>query len=369
MRISDRYIGKQVLLGTLYAVLVLGLVLVLGNLFKQLQPLLVEQKAPLALVLRFVISVLPLSLKYTVPWGFLSAVLLVFGRLSSQQEITSFRVAGLSLVRLSAPVFVIGAGLSLLSLWLNINVVPQSKATVRQLIYEQAVRDPDSLLKPGVVQGDFKGDGDQIQKLLIEGKSGEWVEGFHFYILPKSREPAGDLTYVHAARAALSVDKVKSQLRVKLEDAYFETRNEKGEVDMAFAGQAEPLVIDLKNPQGARLKPSSMTNEQILQDIADNPTMPPKDKVKRHTEITSRYSFSMACLAFAFVAVPLGLQTRRQDSSRGLIVSLLIGAGYFLVTMLADNFKTTSATTMVLWAPNVACVLLGLILFRRARYK
>ena len=114
MRISDRYIGKQVLMGTLYAVLVLGLVLVLGNLFKKIQPLLVDQKAPLELVLRFVISVLPLSLMYTVPWGFLSAVLLVFGRLSSDQEITSFRVAGVSLVRLSAPVFVIGA---LLSLW------------------------------------------------------------------------------------------------------------------------------------------------------------------------------------------------------------------------------------------------------------
>ena len=70
------------------------------------------------------ISVLPLSLMYTVPWGFLSAVLLVFGRLSSHQEITSFRVAGVSLVRLSAPVFVIGALLSLASLWLNINVVP-----------------------------------------------------------------------------------------------------------------------------------------------------------------------------------------------------------------------------------------------------
>ena len=49
-----------------------------------------------------------------------------------------------------------------------------------QLIYEQASRDPDSLLKPGVVQGNFKGEGNDIQKVLIEGKSGEWVEGFPF---------------------------------------------------------------------------------------------------------------------------------------------------------------------------------------------
>ena len=367
MRISDRYIGKQVLTGTLYAVIVLGLVLVLGNLFKKIQPLLVDQKAPLEMVLRFVINVLPLSLMYTVPWGFLSAVLLVFGRLSSHQEITSFRVAGVSLVRLSAPVFVIGALLSLVSLWLNINVVPTSKASTVQLLYDQATRDPDSLLKPGVVQGNFRGDGIDIQKVLIEGKRGEWVEGFHFYQL--SGEDENERTYVHAARAALAVDQVKSQLRVKLEDAYFETRKSDGSVEMAFAGKAEPLLIDLKNPRFKKTRASAMTNDEILTEIATNPELPEGKKVLFRAEITKRYSFSMACLAFAFVAVPLGLGSRRRDTSGGLIISLLIGTGYFLITMLAEQFKTDAGATAALWAPNAACVLLGLFLFRRARFK
>ena len=370
MRISDRYIGKQVLSGTLYAVLVLGLVLVLGNLFKQIQPLLVDQKAPLGLVIRFVINVLPLSLMYTIPWGFLSAVLIIFGRLSSHNEITSFRVAGLSLVRLAAPVFVIGAGLSLLSLWLNVNVVPHARASIWQLVYEQAKRDPDSLLKPGVVQGDFKGDGDEIQKLLIEGKSGEWVEGFHFYSLSKDKDKPGDVTYVHAARAALLTDPEpgKNQLRVKLEDAYFETRNEKGEIQMmVFAHQAEPLVIDLKNPK--KPKANSMSNEQIRQEIASDPTMSEDKIAKMETEIMTRYSFSLACFAFAFVAVPLGLQTRRRDTSGGLVYSLLIGTGYFLITMMAEQFKPQSVATMMLWAPNALCVMLGVFLFWRARFK
>ena len=355
------------LLGTLYAVLVLGVVLVLGNLFKKIQPLLVDQKAPLELVLRFVISVLPLSLMYTVPWGFLSAVLLVFGRLSSHQEITSFRVAGVSLVRLAAPVFVIGALLSLASLWLNINVVPHSKATSVQLIYEQASRDPDSLLKPGVVQGNFKGEGNDIQKVLIEAKSGEWVEGFHFYHMPASEED--DRTYVHAARAALAVDQANSQLRVKLEDAYFETHKPDGRIEMAFAGKAEPLLIDLKNPRNKRARASAMTNEEILALIADNAEITPEKKVQMRSEITKRWSFSMACLAFAFIAVPLGLGSRRRETSGGLILSLLIGTGYFLVTMLAEHFKSDAGATAMLWAPNAACVLLGLVLFRRARFK
>lgn len=369
MRISDRYIGKQVLLGTLYAVVVLGIVLVLGNLFKQIRPLLVDQQAPLGLVLRFVVAVLPLSLMYTVPWGFLSAVLLVFGRLSANHEITSFRVAGLSLLRLAAPVFVIGFVLSLISLWLNLNVVPYSKATMVQLLYEQASKDPDSLLKPGVVQGNFKADENDIRKVLVEGKSDGWVEGFHYYQLPISAADQGQLTYVHAERAALSIDEEKGQLRVKLANAYFETRDEKGQIDTAFAGEAEPLLIDLKSPKSRKLRQNAMTNEQILREISVNQKLSTKKQVALRAEITRRYSFSMACFAFAFVAVPLGLNARRRDTSGGLMISLGIGASYFLITVLVDQFETDLGATMVLWAPNIVCVLLGLFLFRRARFR
>jgi lipopolysaccharide export system permease protein len=273
----------------------------------------------------------------------------------------------LSLVRLAAPVFVIGALLSLLSVWLNTHVVPYSMATTVQLIYEQAKRDPDSLLKPGVVQGNFKGDGSDVQKILIEGKSGKWVEGFHFYQLPFSKED--DRCYIHASRAALAVDEVNSQLRVKLEDAYFETRKPDGRIEMAFAGRAEPLLIDLKSTKNKKMRVNTMTNEEILEEVAANVALTTARKLKLRTEITRRYSFSMACFAFAFIAVPLGLGSRRRDTSGGLIISLLLGTGYFVTTMFAEQFKSDAGITAMLWAPNVACVLIGLVLFRRARFK
>lgn len=368
IKISDRYIGKQVLVGTLYAVIVLGLVLVLGNLFKKIQPLLVDQKAPLEMLFRFVLSVIPLSLMYTLPWGFLSAVLLVFGRMSSHQEITSLRVAGMSLVRLSAPVFVIGAALSLVSLWLNVNIIPEAKATSKQLLYEQATRDPDSLLKPGVVQGNFSGGSSEMQKLLIEGKDGEWVEGFHFYQIPDN--PNDDRAYIYAANAALSITEEKKQLRIKLDNAYFETHKSEGPPEMVFAKKAEPLLIDLKDPRRRNKKPSSMTNREIRDQLKSNQgELNDKTVIEMQATIIQRYSFSMACLAFAFIAVPLGLGSQRSETSRGLIISLAIGAGYFLLSMLSDQFDSLLGATVMLWAPNVLCVLLGLVLFRRARFR
>ncbi|MGB1129239.1 MAG: hypothetical protein ACPG4K_04255, partial [Haloferula sp.] len=77
MRISDRYIGRNIISGTFFAILLLSLLLVLGNLFKEIRPLLVEVGAPISVLGEFVLSVLPVSLIFTIPWGFLSAVLLV----------------------------------------------------------------------------------------------------------------------------------------------------------------------------------------------------------------------------------------------------------------------------------------------------
>ncbi|MGL4401433.1 MAG: LptF/LptG family permease, partial [Luteolibacter sp.] len=96
--------------------------------------------------------------------------------------------------------------------------------------------------------------------------------------------------------------------------------------------------------------------------------MPSKTRMKLESEMMTRYSFSMACLAFAFVGVPLGLQSHRKDTTRGLMISVLIGTGYFLITMMADQVKSAPVATAVLWAPNVLCFLCGLVLFRRVRF-
>lgn len=366
LRISDRYIGRQIIVGTLFGVAVLSLVIVMGQLFKQIRPLLVEYNAPLEVVLRFVVNVLPFSLMFTVPWGFLSAVLLVFGRLSSDQEITSFRVAGVSLFRIATPVFIVGALLSMGSLWLNLNVVPNAKATVSQLLYDQAASNPSSLLRPGVVSG---GLGDSSVKAMIEARDGDWVSGFHLY--QSSVGPDGTRTrnYVHANRASLAVLHEQGQLRAKLENAYFETRKADGGVEVAIAGNAEPLLIDLRNPRNAKLRASSMTNEAIRSYLEAHPDVIEQVRMRLVSEAHKRYSFSFACVAFAFIAVPLGLKARRRDSSGGLLISLLLGVGYFLFTLLVDQFKTETATVIILWLPNAICILLGLYLFRRARFR
>ena len=100
-RIFDRYLTRQILVATITAVVVLTLVFGLGNIFKRVLPQLVDNTLSIEHFGMFILYILPFAVAYTLPWGFLSAVLLTFGRLSADSELVSMRMAGVSMFRIT----------------------------------------------------------------------------------------------------------------------------------------------------------------------------------------------------------------------------------------------------------------------------
>ncbi|MDB4759506.1 LptF/LptG family permease [Akkermansiaceae bacterium] len=194
IRKFDRYLIRQVLATTIFAVVLLSGVLVFGNIFKQIHEILVERGAGISFLWIFSIQLLPVSLVFTIPWGFLAAVLLVFGRLSGDQEINALRSSGVSLVRIAAPVILIGLALSILCLWLNATVSPRSKGNLKQMLYNELKSDPNRLLDPSVVQSRLKG-----QRIYIEERDkNNSLRGFHFYQIDDENPGSLPLAYVYA---------------------------------------------------------------------------------------------------------------------------------------------------------------------------
>src|SRR6202011_1762332 len=107
MKLIDRVISRELLVNLLFAIVVLSLVLVIGNIFRKLLPLLVNHDLPVEYLIGFVAYVLPFSLIFTIPWGLLTATLLVFGRLSADNELIALRSNGVSIARICHPLVVI----------------------------------------------------------------------------------------------------------------------------------------------------------------------------------------------------------------------------------------------------------------------
>src|ERR1700751_1158953 len=122
MKLVDKFVSRELIVNILFAIAVLSLVLVIGNIFRKLLPLLVNHDVPVEYLIAFILYVFPFSLIFTVPWGLLTAILLVFGRLSADNELIALRANGVSVTRVAVPLAAIAIGCTVICLWLNVQV-------------------------------------------------------------------------------------------------------------------------------------------------------------------------------------------------------------------------------------------------------
>lgn len=360
----DRYLTKQVLMSTLFAVMVLSMVLILGNVFKEIRDLLVNKGAPVSFVLIFVLQLLPFSLVFTIPWAYLAAVLLTFGRLSSDQEITALRSSGMSLYRIAAPVLLLGLFFSGICLWLNATHAPRAKAAIKMLLYDEIKNDPLRLLDPGVVQSRLKG-----QKIYIDGRVDDYtLIGFHAYQLSTEDRNAPPLGYLYSKRVTLDTESKNQQFDLQLNTGYGEIYDAKGNLQQFFASKAEPWVLTYPL-RGRSLKPNTLDNQEIAEILKNPPPEIPTKKLPQYAfERDKRFSFSLAPLALAFIGIPLGMNSRRKENSAGIVMSIIIAFGYFLLLILAEETRADNLvlSQCLLWLPNILGVGLGLWFLRKA---
>src|SRR5438105_12394109 len=191
MKIIDRYLSRQLIVNLLFAIVVLSFVLVIGNIFRKLLPLLVNHDLPVDYLIGFVAYVLPFSLIFTIPWGLLTAVLLVFGRLSADNELTALRSNGVSLVRICIPLMIIAIICTVVCLWLNVQAAPAAQEKLRSTIFDLATRNPMALFGSDQVIDQFPG-----RKIYVGKKEGNKLENITVFELNQNSLPV-KVTYAH----------------------------------------------------------------------------------------------------------------------------------------------------------------------------
>ena len=130
-------------------VLTLGVftaVLLMGNAMKEVLALVVKGQASLIGIAKAFGLLIPFVISFSLPMGLLTAMLLVFGRFSADQELTAARAAGLSLVSLVTPILLFGVALSGLSALINMKIAPECRVSYKSLIYDLAISNPATLL-------------------------------------------------------------------------------------------------------------------------------------------------------------------------------------------------------------------------------
>lgn len=364
MKILDRYVGLGVFTTTLFGVIVLSMVLVVGNIFKELLDLIINHDVPVETLLAFMAFVLPFSFTFTIPWGFLTAILLYFGRMSADNELIALRANGVSVPRISTPVFVLAVLLTLLCFWINIEVSPRAEQEMTRTIFRIATSDPIRLFAADEVLDKFPD-----RRVYVGGKEGDLLKNVIVFEIDESDYP---IKMVHAKSGVLTPDPENTRLLLKLFNARFEQRdqNEPREVTKVRQGiQVSEGVFPISLKEfyreylsGRRL--SSYTLSELIEFMnqgADG------KMIEAQVELNKRFSVSLACAAFALIAIPLGITAHRKETSVGFAISLAVAFSYFFFIIMADTFRNNPAAhpTLLIWIPNILFISLGSYLFWR----
>ena len=129
--------------------------------------------------------------------------------------------------------------------------------------------------------------------------------------------------------------------------------------------------INLDKSRSRRIKANRFTNREIREALDTPGYLDKKQTTEFATELPRRASFSLACIVFALIGVPLAINTRRKDTSTGFALGILIASLYFLALIFADLSRKndTMLPYILLWLPNIITVAVALHLHKRARHK
>jgi len=364
MKLIDRSVSRELLVNVLFAIFVLSLVLIVGNIFRKLLPLLVNHDVPVEYLISFIAYVLPFSLIFTIPWGLLTAILLVFGRLSADNELIALRANGVSVSRVCIPLAALALVCCAICLWLNVQVAPAAQEKLRSTIFDLATRNPMALFGSDQVIDQFPG-----RKIYVGKKEGNKLENIIVFEMNEEALPIR-VTYAHTGM--LEADLPNRRILMHLYEARYQQRDESNPLDLRkirdginMAEGTLPISLEeLYEREKKRPSRSALSIEQLLDQLKSENS---RERSASRTEINKRFSFPFSCVAFALIGVPLGVTAHRRETSIGFAMGLIVAISYFLFVIIGDTLRAnpTLHPELLVWFPNVLFLILGAFLFRR----
>lgn len=364
IKIIDRYVSSQIITTLVWTVGMLSLMLVVANAMRELLSLLMAHQLPVSYILSFIGDLLPFSMIYSIPWGVLLSVLLVFGKLSSDNELVALRANGVGILRICAPVFIITLACLGLCLWINLQVAPASQVRFKELAFNLASTDPLALFGSDEVIDAFPN-----RKIYVGRKNGSSLEDLYIYEMNPQQVP---VRVIYAKKGTLEVDKKNERILLRIFDARYEDRDESDVNDLrkmhyGISVQEGVFPISLKeliDKAHSNQRPTELTLSHLQEAIDQKQG---KQQTILRTELSKRFSNSVAVITFVLIGIPLAITAQRRETSVGIGISICVAFTYFIFIVLTDNLKGNASLhpEILIWLPNFLYLTLGGILFYR----
>lgn len=363
MRILRNHILKELAGPFLFSITVFTFILLMGNLVK-LAELVVNKGVNIFDVLKLFVYLIPYLLSYTVPMSVLTATLLAFGKLSSDNEITAMRASGISLYHIVLPVIVVSLLVSLLSIPLNDKLLPISHFASRKIVKQIGIKSPTAYLEAGTFIKSFK----KYIIFIYEISNNE----LHHIRIYEPQENGPTRTII-ANRGKFIPLPGKDAIQLRLIDGTSDEPNPKDpNTFYKLNFKTYDLTLDLSTQSASRIdkKPKDMSIKELRLEIKKLKASR-IDPLPLISEIHKKIALSFSPLAFILIGLPLAISTRRTEKSIGFGLSLIVIVIYYLLQVLGAALSLKELIHPVLgsWLANILLTGSGAVLLYRAGKK
>ncbi|HYG24571.1 MAG TPA: LptF/LptG family permease [Verrucomicrobiae bacterium] len=391
MRTLHRYLLRQILATLLLTVAVFTFVLLLGNVLRDVLPLLMSQTATFGAVLQAFGLLIPFVGVYALPMGLLTATLLVFGRFSADQEYTAARASGIGLISLATPILVLSLVLSALSAVVNLDAGPRSRVAFKQL-KDKLMANIAMIQLPEGRPIEFKAKTDDLNSespvaytISVGRNRRQTLEDVRLFRVVNETNLE---MMVNAPRGKVEMDQSKGAVILQLFDAQIiYVANElpissdiEIRLDLRSAKESKPGITDLTFSQlrGELKNLENRLGLPLQQTIPPGPQVSAqRAAVKKQVsdmaqpyrvQIHRRVAFSFACFGFALIGIPLGIRVHRRETNIGIAIALLLVAVYYGLLIVAESLthRPEFAPHLLVWIPNFVFQAIGAVLLWRA---
>ncbi len=304
----------------------------------------------------------PCVLVLVIPIGFLTAVLMVYGRLSGDREFLAMQTCGLHVGSLLWPLAIFSFICSLLLVVFMDLVLPWGNTSFIKLDYQIQLEHSTIAVKERAFISDFNG-----YQLYVDQKeegTGK-LKNVTVWMLDDKGYP---YRILHSAEGSL-LQNAQYHIILRLEQGVMQQVGNRILPGFSNLLQLKYLNCDLdlssKRPPIGPLvvnSPRNMNIQALARQIQEE-KLKKQDTRYDEVEFNKKFSLPFATLAFAFIGVPLGLMTRA-GSYLGTILALVLIAAYEGFLMLGDNggFLGQFSPFLAMWVPNFFLLIIGTLL-------
>lgn len=360
MRILRDYILREMFPPLTLSLVIITMAFLIGNLVK-LADFVINKGVELVYVGKIFFFLMPNILSLAIPMGILTATLIAYGRLSSDNEILAMRATGINLYKIAIPAITLGLIFSLLAVPFNDKIVPKAHYKTRMLIKELGLRRPAAYLEAGTFIRGFK---DYIL-FIYEIKYVKDRAIFSNIRIYQPQKDAPTRTIVAKGGELIPLPE-KNAIKLKLTDGTIEEpnpTNPKNLYKLNFKEYYLTLFLDDSTMQESGKKTKEMTFDEIRANISELKKSG-VDAAPLKRRLHKRIAESFASFAYVLIGIPLAITTRRSEKSIGFGISLALIVIYWLLAALGTVFANNNILPiwLAMWFGNITLIIIGSVM-------